>query len=242
MKKVTLLLGSILILGAMSIAVFSCKKEQETSKKPIVKGQSRISNCDPGNDYNPLDSVGFWHNEAYNYFADSADSRSTTWNFAGIFAANHGFADIPSEANTTLTFIEDDISYDFVNYNANLSCSDLAKSYNAFLIGIFCDTANSWEDECEFFDAIKTLEGTILADNDLTVSERNTLLGACSIARFTTYNHIETDPSYALSIFEHWLEKEKNRQFLISDAEAYIKDCNITFAAAVSFIVWSQYP
>jgi hypothetical protein len=158
------------------------------------------TNCGPGNSSNPADSVGVTHN----LFLDTlivikpdtslTDMITTCQVYSSVhhITWNQNTYNYISGQNLNIfTNLCGSGRLNFINHTiTNLNLSSLATTYLTTLFDSTIDSAhyNPHNTYCDLKNNLVAFESVISNDSRLSTSDRTLLLGACSVARYSSYN------------------------------------------------------
>lgn len=190
----------LLFILSLPFVLFSCKKDTASPNAKPMHSTAKAADCDPSNPENPYDSKGAQHNVALDYLINSSIKDPK-----GIMAAavqkwpNKNLrADYMDQANwLTAPLPSGNQNPQDVANRTNLS--PLGKQYYIQLANTVSD-ASVYDDNstyCDYKNRILTVENTIMNDSKLESPDKQTLLGACAVARYSGYYNLVQNPPVA---------------------------------------------
>lgn len=200
MKRKTL---SVLVLSILLVAACSkqgTKPNDDTSQKqPAFSGRSNEnSGCgDPSNNSNPWDSVGIYHNYALDYvkkqaLGGTADLKkyldySNNYMVSTFSSRVSNIRELLPSEDQLRTILADSASY-YSNFIDKSPYSEGVKLKFKELIGIITDEVGYEDaDYCDIKVRILEFEEKLLADGSLKTDEKDQVLKASSVARYSLY-------------------------------------------------------
>ncbi|MEQ9262890.1 MAG: hypothetical protein RLP14_07015 [Owenweeksia sp.] len=188
-KLKTLSILSIL----MSFLLFACQKEENDMKAPV--NQKSMTDLWPqaANPSNPTDDnlLGVYHNHGLIHFAEQRAAYSTDaeW-FREVYAHNLDFLCNPDDPNYCPEMTEAELSdlvqqarTDFNSVIADKPAN--VQGYVDAILTTFDDhTAGSYDG---FKNDIMAIEAAVVDDPDMSQSDRNMLLNASQVARYSGF-------------------------------------------------------
>lgn len=221
---------AVLFFWSIFAACNKSPKETSVSNPPLL----RMTSCSPENSDNDFDDVGMWHNLGMAFAVANGDTTITGFTASAIeFAdANYGGPGVNNVSEQVANILSD-AENDFENITAGKGFSNSMMSRITQLKSILNDDLPNTETSglyCYLKQEIVMLEGEIMTDNNLSTTEKNALLGACSIARFSMYyqwTNFDDPAEFHLS--------PDDIKVIFADVAAYLdSDGNTTVAMIIS--------
>lgn len=189
------------------IFITSCNKKEnvqtsgKASQKEIKSFAKGTDIDDAENLDNPYDIIGYLHNHALqdtrNIWLNQSEPvvYSTIKNYIdSIGYDTTGIPNLSLFQNNPLD-IQSDSPYLFTNFLSLRSNSIKIHNYEVTLYGLVMD-AGSTASYSDFKATIVSLEASVLADNSLTQSERQTILETASVVRYSMIYWMNEDNGY----------------------------------------------
>lgn len=178
-----------IIIACTALIIFStgCRKSENAQPAPIV------SETEPANFQNPYDSFGYWHN----VILDSIEQQRKTGNCAGFSAScnyirkfyrMNNWPELAKNHFNKVPQVVMDASSDIYDFIDRSKWSDSVKTRLAHLIKILVDN-----DSCTYAclkNKVRDFEEDVV-QSTLTVSDKEVVLKAASIARYSAYRWMQ---------------------------------------------------
>lgn len=186
MKHYFLMIGVVTLLAA-------CKKEERPASVVTQSKTHTVINAvnDPAaNPLNPYDDAGRAHNKGLSFVLTHIRSidRSKVDEVLKVtsqYATDSLKSSLPTDATTAVKELIADDKNQYENEISHSKLSETGKQYAHVLVKIFAgDRGRSFE---QLKSTIVALESNVLADKALSTADRQSLLSASSVARYSLY-------------------------------------------------------
>lgn len=232
----------ILIPLIVFITVLSACKKDNTEKVQVQQETSktfaeRSLNVEgPENPLNAYDSIGYWHNVILNYVqsckpvTDTPDVETSTGCVLKFYREHQ--SEIPASFFSSVKQTVDDRDNDFRNVIASCPYTDPVKTALDSLIKIVKRLSDDSSGYNAIKDVITGFENRVIQDVRFNENDRQIILKAASVARYSIYYWINVSPppaaAFKLKNIIKWIAAVTSDigGAIVSGNAGYAADCS----------------